>query len=269
MAYQLIEASLADLDRLYRYHMDGVHGTEFSIKGFDYPWLLTSHVWKEGEKVLDVGPAYSPLPAYLQKNYSCGMWAADDFGSSVGDGFWSRGRSPHEFIESHPEVNYVLERLGDPSKSSLPTGYFDLIYSLSVLEHVPPQFMPSVLKHMDLLLKPGGEMLHAVDLLFPSNGGLKKLFFCLCFDLFHAFIPQRLKQKHNQATPLTYLRQVAQVLEFRPGSPRGLDVLTMTLSPTILVENYHIGLNRIVKDGLKDYHFQRYGSLLLRLKKIS
>lgn len=269
MKYQVLETSFADLDRLYRYHLDDVFGAEFGIKGFDYPWLLSSHSWKKEDKVLDVGPAYSHLPVYIQKTYGCEVWAADDFGSTVGDDFWKRDSSPQEHLEKYPEVKYILERLGDPAKSSLPPGYFDVVYSLSVLEHVPSQIMPAVWLHMDSLLKPGGEMLHAVDLLFPSNSGLRKLLFSLLFDWLHAIIPMSYKQRHVQATPLNYLRHVARIMGFRLGSTKNLDVLSMSLSPTTLVESYKYGLNRIVKDKMKDFHFQRFGSLMIHLKKLS
>jgi hypothetical protein len=269
LKYQIEEVSFADLDRLYLYHLDGVYGADFGIKGFDYPWLLTSREWKKEDKVLDVGPAYSRIPIYIQQSFGCEVWAVDDFGITVGDDFWKRGSSPQEHIEKHPEVKYVLERLGDPSKSTLPPGYFDIVYSLSVLEHVPAQIMPAVWRHMDLLLKPGGEMLHAVDVYFPSNGGLRRLFLSLLFDWLHAFIPQNYKQKYEQATPLNYVRQVARVLGFKLGSTKNLDVLSMSLSPNTLVESYQFGLNRIVKDKIKDFHFQRVGSLLFRLKKLA
>jgi SAM-dependent methyltransferase len=269
MKYQIIEASFADLDRLYRYHCDGVFGVEFGIKGFDYPWLLTSYDWKKETRVLDIGCAYSPLPIHIQKTYGCEVWAADDFGITVGDDFWKRGNSPETFIRQHPEVKYVLERLGDPAQSSLPIGYFDVIYSLSVLEHVPPGIMPAVWQHMDKLLKPGGEMLHAVDLVFPSNGGLSKLLVHLFYDWFHVFVPDRYKQKHVQATPLNYMRQVAKALGFRLGSLNNLDVLTMSLSPNTLVESYQYGLNRIIKYSVMNFHFQRFGSLMIRIKKMS
>ena len=269
MAYQIIEASFADLDRLYRYHLDSVFGAAFGIKGFDYPWLVSSYDWKKDKKVLDVGAAYSPLPIYLQKTFGCEVWVADDFGATIGDDFWKRGRLPLEHIKNNPEVKYVLERLGDPEKSSFPSNYFDVVYSLSALEHVPAYLMPAVWKHMDSLLKPGGEMMHAIDLSFPSNYGVTKLFYSLIFDYLHTFVPLKYKQKYLQATPLNYLRRVANVLEIKLEIPKGLDVLSMTLSPNTLVESYQWGLNRIIKDKIQGFHFTRFGSLMLRLRKLS
>jgi len=125
-----------------------------------------------------------------------------------------------------------------------------------------------VWRHMDTLLKPGGVMLHGIDMIFPSNRGVKYLYLGLLFDWLHNFIPQNFKQKHLQATPLNYLRTVARILGFRIGSTKHLDVFTMSLSPNTLVESYQFGLNRIIKDKITDYHFNRFGSLMIHLKKL-
>jgi hypothetical protein len=41
---------------------------------------------------------------------------------------------------------------------------FDLVYSNSVLEHVPPRDVPAVLTHLGADLRPGGAMIHAIHL---------------------------------------------------------------------------------------------------------
>ncbi len=265
--YQVIETSLADLSRLYRYKTDQVPMADFHIKGFDNPWLLSSHPWKKGERVLDVGAAYSLFPIHIQAAFGCEVWAADDFGLSSNEPFWQRDDSPHEHIASHPEIKYVLERLGEPKKSSLPASYFDVIYSASVLEHVPANTMAAVWCHMDSLLKPGGEMLHAIDVSFPSNGGLKKTLATILFDAFYALVPGHLREQKCLLTPKAYTRFIYHTLGIHASSGKSLDVLKMVLDPDILTESYGIGLNRIVKDRILDYRYQRSGSLLIRLKK--
>jgi 2-polyprenyl-3-methyl-5-hydroxy-6-metoxy-1,4-benzoquinol methylase len=154
--YKIIEVSLADTHRLYQYKLQDIFGADFSLKGFEYPWILTSRTWQKGETVLDVGAAYSRLPIHIQQTYGCETWVVDDFGLKSDEPFWTRHKPPHEHIAKYPEVKFVLERLGDPAQSSLPVGYFDVIYSASALEHVPCTLTPKVWKHMDLLLKPGG-----------------------------------------------------------------------------------------------------------------
>lgn len=265
--YELIEVSFADLTRLYGYIRQGIFKADFSVKGFGYAWVVNARNWDKHERVLDVGAGYSPLPIHIQQTYGCEVWAADDFGISVDDSFWARNTSAHEHIAAHPEVRYLLERLGDPVTSSLPYNYFDAIYSVSTLEHVPGEVMAGVWKHMDALLKPGGEMLHAIDVHFPSNVGLKKVVMALLFDAFYPFIPQRLRLKHCLATPKNYARLVMSELGLRPPDGLDLNVLDFILNPDVLTESYHYGLHRMEKDHVQDYRYQRTGSLLIRLKK--
>jgi ubiquinone/menaquinone biosynthesis C-methylase UbiE len=266
--YQVIEVSLADLNRLYQYKQNDAFKADFSLKGFDYPWILCSHPWKPTEKVLDVGAAYSPLPIHIQREYGSEVWVADDFGLSSDDPFWTRNASPQEHIANYPEVKYLLERLGDPQESSLPENYFDVIYSASTLEHVPGELTGRVWKHMDYLLKPGGEMLHAIDVPFPSNGGLRKMVMAVIFDVTQGVLPKKMRMRHFLTTPKNYLRLVFEELGLQAGKWGDLSVTRMVLNPQVLTESYQAGLNRIVKDKMAGYQYQRVGSLLIHLKKM-
>jgi hypothetical protein len=267
--YQLLEASLADLDRLYQYKLEDIFKADFSLKGFDYPWVVKSRQWKPGEKVLDVGAAYSPLPIHLQAAYGCEMWVADDFGIKSNDPFWTRNASPQEHVSKYPQVKFIFERLGDPASSSLPAGYFDVVYSASVLEHVPCQYICKVWRHLDLLLKPGGEMLHAIDIPFPSNGGIKKMLFALGFDAFHFIFPKEFKIRHFLSTPLTCTRLAFAELGVKADLGGELSALSMALNPVILTESAASGLRRITQDKMTSFHYSRVGSLLLRFKKVA
>ena len=266
--YDIVEISLASVSRLYDYHITNVYGADFSIKGFDRPWLVSSHAWQKGERVLDVGAAYSNIPIYLQQTYGCEMWVADDFGLRSNESFWTRDRSPHEHITAHPEVKFVLERLGD-TDSSLPGNYFDIIYSLSALEHVPGDSTPAVWSHMDRLLKPGGEMIHAIDMPFPSNFGVSGLMKVIGFEFLHPLLPDAIRKKYYRVTPLAYLKLAFQALHLKLHAIANLSPLNMALNPDVLAESYAHGLNRIRKDGSKNFRYQREGSLLIRLKKVS
>ncbi len=265
--YQLVEASLADLDRLYRYKQEDLFKSDFSLKGFDYPWIVSSHAWKPGEKVLDVGAAYSPLPIHLQSTYGCEMWVADDFGMNSNDPFWMRNASPQEHVAKNPGIKFVFERLGDPAASSLPANYFDVVYSASVLEHVPPATICKVWRHMDLLLKPGGEMLHAIDIPFPSNGGVKKMLFALGFDAFQFVFPAEFRSRHFLSTPKTCARLAFAELGVESSLGKDLSALNMALNPVILTESAASGLRRITHDKITSFHYSRVGSLMLRFKK--
>ncbi|MBN2386543.1 MAG: class I SAM-dependent methyltransferase [Anaerolineales bacterium] len=265
--YDVLEISLGNLSRLYQYKQKEFFGADLNIKGFDYPWLLASRQWKSGERVLDVGAGYSLLPMHLQETYGCEVWVADDYGLQSGQPFWQRGQSPEEHVGAHPSVKFVLERLGDPSSSSLPTGYFDVIYSLSALEHVRVTMVPDVWRHMDLLLKPGGEMLHAIDIPFPSNQGWRKVLAGEFYDRFFPLFPQSFHLPHYMATPKAHARLVARLLGISEIDIKGLSVTDMVFNPDVLTEGYEIGLNRILKDGLTDFQYRRAGTLLFHLKK--
>jgi SAM-dependent methyltransferase len=265
--FKLLELSLADTRRLYQYKQTSPLDLEFGLKGFDYGWLLANHAWTPTEKVLDVGGAYSQLPLYLQQHYGCETWVVDDFGLNVNDPFWTRNKSPQEYISQHPQVKFILERVGDPQHSSLQMGYFAVVYSISVLEHVPWNLTPAVWQHLGSLVKPGGELIHAIDIPFASNGGLSKMIKATLFDAFSPLVPAPYKLSHYMATPMNYSRLVFRSLGIPAQPGRGLSVWRMALDPEIMTEGFEYGYNRIQKDQMKDYHHMRTGSLLIRLRK--
>lgn len=266
--YEVIELSLADTPRLFRYSLDRVFGADFALKGFDYPWVLRSRNWSKGERVLDVGAAYSPLPAHIARTYGCEVWAVDDFGQEGDDPFWTRGRDPADLIDANPEVRYVRERVGDPTRSSLPERYFDCIYSVSTLEHIPPREVRSVWRHMDRLLRPGGEMMHAVDIALPTSRGLPHVVLAVGFDLAYPLLPRRLRQRFVYETPLAYVRTVRRAIGARAQRlPTGLGVIHLVLDPEVLLEPPDRTYNRILKDGKADSRHFRVASLLFHLKK--
>jgi len=267
--FQVVEISLADTRRLYQYHQASPMELNFGLKGFDYGWLLSSREWKKDEKILDVGGAYSPLPMFIQKTWGCETWEVDDFGTGSNDEFWTRQRSPEDHIKANPQIKFVLERVGDPKQSSLPQNYFDVVYSLSVMEHVPPEVQIAAWQHMASLLRPGGELIHAVDIHFPSNGGLRKVLASMLFDGFNFLVPEQTRVRHCLTTPVNYARLAFKALGIHYSLPKQLSVTNMILNPEVMVEYFEHGYNRIVKDKIKNYRFQRVGSLLLRLKKVS
>jgi ubiquinone/menaquinone biosynthesis C-methylase UbiE len=268
--YEVLETSLATVSRSYEFQIKSLHGADFNnLKGFGVPWLLDSHRWQKGEKVLDVGGAYSDLPIHIQKEYGCEMWVADDFGLDSAAGEWTRGRSPQEHIAAHPQVKYVLERVGPMEKSSLPDHYFDIVYSLSALEHAGGFQTPAVWRHMDRLLKPGGELLHEVDVIFPSNTGVKGLLKACAFDLLFPILPKTFRLKHCIATPLSYLRVALGNLGTPVKRTGNLSLVNMALNPDILAESYRHGYYRLTRDNIKDFRYKRFGALLIHLRKIS
>lgn len=267
-AYQLMEASLADTRRLLGYKVRADPEIHLNLKGFDCGWILESIAWRPGLKVLDVGGGYSWFPIYLAREKQCEVWSVDDFGTWDSDRFWKRSKDPEEHIRAHPEVKYILGRLGEDRRLDIPIGYFDCIYSISALEHVPPARFADVWKHMDGLLRHGGEMVHALDIAFPTSGGPTRVLRALIFDLLYPVLPMSVRTRFLFKTPLSCARAALRALGApMRGVARRLSVVDMVVNPEVAVEPLEFTLNRLLKDGDQPIRHFRVGSLLLHVLK--
>ena len=267
--YSLVQAGIADTRTLVAWASADVYGSvKCNIKGFDYAWIVTSRSWKAGDRVLDVGAGYSTLPTHLATHYDSEVWAVDDFGIGERDAFWSRGKHPQEWANTQPRVKYIFERIGQHQDSSLPQGYFDCIYSASALEHVPASQIRSVWQHLDQLLKPGGQMLHALDMALPSGRGLLSLAKAFAIDSLWPFLPITYRIRHAYYTPTAYLRLATSALRFpAPLAARGLNPLRLVLDPHVLIEPLDWALNRVRKDGMHLDMIPRTTSFFFELRK--
>jgi hypothetical protein len=168
----LVHASLATVDQLFRYKASGFRLPEFpgysddqwGIKAHNRPWIDEVGRWERGQRVLEIGGAYSRLPEYLGSKYGVEPWIADDFGIGTDEeAMWSRWGDPRELPSKHPEVHYVFTRLGQFS-DELPSGGFDRVFSVSTLEHIPESDRIPVLIDTHRLLAPGGLEIHTIDI---------------------------------------------------------------------------------------------------------
>lgn len=266
--YTIGEISLADNRRLIQYNVDQVFGSKFYLKGFEYPWILSSREWKAGDKILDVGAAYSSLPIYIANTHQCEVWSVDDFGTASGEDFWLRNQDPQDHIRANPQVKFVLERLGDPAHSSLPENYFDCIYSASTLEHVPAEVTPAVWRHMDRLLKPGGSMLHAIDLGLRTNRGMLSLTKAILLEWFSPYMPAKFAARYVFYTPRIYARAALQALS-QSARLNGLipNPFTTAINPEIMLESPKSIYHRVVKDNMRPKRIGRQIALLIHLIK--
>jgi SAM-dependent methyltransferase len=266
--YQVNEISIADANRFLQYKRSSSFEVSFNLKGFDYLWILNARPWKPGEAVLDVGCGYSRFPIFLADQVQSEVWAVDDFGLSSGEDYWIRGKEPLEHAQKYPQVKFVFERLGDMERSSLPLSYFDCIYSASALEHVPPELISKVWQHMDALLKPNGELLHAVELRLPTQRGLASLLKAFALDYFRFLVPPGYRLMNAFFTPKCYLEHVMRGLGARfPFPHKRLNPLAISLDPGVVLEPIDWAYNRMIKDGLNRVAITRMTSLLIHLKK--
>jgi SAM-dependent methyltransferase len=168
----LTHASLATVAELFRYKaagftlppFPGYTSDQWGIKAHNRPWIEEVGRWEAGQRILEVGGAYSRLPEFLGEKHGVEPWIADDFGvGTAEEAMWSRWGNPRELPIAHPGVRYVFKRLGEFS-DELGDGAFDRVFSVSTLEHIPRQARMNVLADMHRVLAPGGLELHTIDI---------------------------------------------------------------------------------------------------------
>lgn len=163
-------AQLATTEQLFEYKSSGFDlepfpgysSDQWGIKAHNRPWIAAQGDFAPGQTIMEVGGAYSTLPHYLAAIHGLEAWVGDDFGMQSGDAMWSRWGDPHEVARRHPQITYVFEPMGSFSPQ-YPDHHFDRIFSVSTLEHIAVADRLPVLKDMNRCLKPGGKMLHTID----------------------------------------------------------------------------------------------------------
>jgi SAM-dependent methyltransferase len=167
----LTNATLATVDELFRYKSEGFRLDDFpgyttdqwGIKAHNRPWIEEAGQFARGQRIIEVGGGYSLLPKYLAEKYELEAWVGDDFGMSSGEPIWSRWGNPHDYASERTSVKYAFERFGTYS-AKYPDRYFDRIFTVSTLEHIPADSRLAVLQDIHRCLKPGGRQLHTIDI---------------------------------------------------------------------------------------------------------
>lgn len=146
---------------------------QWGIKAHNRPWIEDRGQFSKGQKIIEVGGAYSLLPKYLSEKYELEAWIGDDFGiDSEEEENWSRWGNPILLPERYPMIKYVFKKFGFFSPE-FPDKYFDKIFSVSTLEHIPDRHRLSVFQDMHRCLNNGGMELHTIDIGIPN---LKNVF---------------------------------------------------------------------------------------------
>jgi len=124
-----------------------------------------------GSKLLDLGGGDSRILNYFKDEMEC--WNIDKL-EGVGNG-------PTDVETSG--IRLIYDYMGNFNKE-LPDEYFDLVFSISTLEHVPADDIENysnILKDINRVLKPGGISLHCIDVVwlrdFVWSNGIMPYFF--------------------------------------------------------------------------------------------
>jgi glycosyltransferase involved in cell wall biosynthesis len=114
-----------------------------------------------GSRILDIGGGDSRILKHFKNSHEC--WNLDKL-----DGI---GNGPLDV--DHAGYRLVRDYIGN-FNAELPENYFDFIFSISALEHVPngraknEQLYANICLDMDRVLKPGGKSLHLFDILISE-----------------------------------------------------------------------------------------------------
>jgi SAM-dependent methyltransferase len=122
------------------------------LKAIQDAWVLSELHGSRNLRIAEIGGGDSRVLEHLKKHNE--VWNVDKF-EGVGNGPTKMQRSPG--------IRYAPVYLGD-FDPSLPDGYFDIVFSISVVEHIGDDALPNLFKDASRILKPGGRLLHAIDI---------------------------------------------------------------------------------------------------------
>jgi len=109
-----------------------------------------------GSKLLDIGGGDSRILKFFKDDYEC--WNIDKL-EGVGNGPTDVDTSGFRLVDDY---------MGNFNEE-LPNDYFDLVFSISTLEHVPLddfETYENILKDVNRVLKPGGLSVHCIDVVW-------------------------------------------------------------------------------------------------------
>ena len=124
----------------------------WTLKGIQDTFARAMLKGSKGLRICEVGGGISRVLPHYTKDNEC--WNIDKMEG--------RGNGPTEFDEEEG-VTRLDAYLGD-FDTRLEDESFDVVFSLSVLEHIPDDAYHDCFKDMARILKPGGRMFHAIDI---------------------------------------------------------------------------------------------------------
>lgn len=122
---------------------------DHSLKGIQDGWVMARLAGEKGKRILEVGGGNSRVLPKLAGNR---LWNAEKF-EGVGN-----GPTTANTLEG---VTVIPTFMGEFSPE---VPEVDIVFSISVIEHIPFEKYHDVFADMARVLAPGGTMYHAVDL---------------------------------------------------------------------------------------------------------
>ena len=122
-----------------------------NLKDIQDHFIFSRLAGSQGLRILEMGGADCRILRTFTATNEC--WNADRFEG--------QGGGPAHVIETEG-VRNVLTFMGEFSEE-LPVGYFDVVFSISVIEHIQTEQLADTFRDIARCLKPGGRTYHAID----------------------------------------------------------------------------------------------------------
>lgn len=149
-------ASSNDLIRLKAKYVDFLYPEEYrwGLKQFGTLFCYDTILELRAKTVLEAGAG---MNLFFDQNLDSDIdyWVADK------SGFY--GEEFNAFLSKRKRTSYVESLLGD-FDPRLENEKFDLVFSISVLEHTKDENLGNAFADMARILKPGGSIVHTIDL---------------------------------------------------------------------------------------------------------
>lgn len=132
-----------------------------TTRWFEYPWAFHATPIRQGMRVLEIGGGLAGFQFVLSR-LGCGVVNVDPGMDARGRG-WPVDQASMNRLNRAFQTSVTLHHtfLKD---APLEDGTFDRVFSISAIEHIPPDELPGIVERAYDLLRPGGMFVVTVDL---------------------------------------------------------------------------------------------------------
>ncbi len=131
------------------------------LKTIGYAYVISQILKYKPTKILEIGHATSPL--FDLFGHECEIWGIDDEVDYI------PGNKMDEFRKRHQNehgTKFIIGKLGEVE--GLPKSYFDMVCSVSVIEHIPLSKVDNVFSEINNILSPGGRVVGSYDIQYGT-----------------------------------------------------------------------------------------------------
>jgi len=134
--------------------------TRQQARSLEYPWIVEQAEEVSGKRVVDIGAGVSPVPLVLAAR-GAEVTTVDYMPPDARD---MAKRDEWGFLDYATLSPRVRSINGNAAELDLGAAQWDIVMSISVVEHMPAAVRREVLRRAGQWLKPGGRLLLTVDL---------------------------------------------------------------------------------------------------------